>query len=119
NHGLIAAGETAAAVIAAHERLLGAAEGYFGEPFVRAGRAELLRARGGVRPLVPDDVVYGLHEARPAGSPGGRAAMMREEQLLAHVLVRLLIARRGRPRCLPACEIERLSSMEAELFRRI
>ena len=48
----------------------------------------------------------------------GRAAMMREEQLLAHVLVRLLIARRGRPRYLPADEIGRLSTMEAERYRR-
>ena len=40
-----------------------------------------------------------------------------EENLLAHVLTRQLIARRGRARVLPPDEIDYLRSMESEKYR--
>jgi hypothetical protein len=40
-----------------------------------------------------------------------------EENLLAHVLIRQLIARRGRARALPPDEIGYLQSMESEKYR--
>jgi rhamnose utilization protein RhaD (predicted bifunctional aldolase and dehydrogenase) len=96
-------------------------------------------------PLVPDDVVYtgtGMRlqnlesacESAVSNIPDkmvfalegiGTVMMARNEQLLqameetllAHVLVRMLIARRGRPRPLPADEIEYLQNMESERYR--
>ena len=41
-----------------------------------------------------------------------------EENLLAHVLIRVLIARRGTPRTLPEAEVQYLLSMEAEHYRQ-
>lgn len=92
-------------------------------------------------PLVPDDVVYSGRQVALAdehGTPGGRpiapviavaglgvvltgasaaAVDATEETLLAHVLVRRLIARRGRPRALPAHEVDYLVAMESEHYR--
>ena len=50
-----------------------------------------------------------------ARSEGLAAAM--EEMLLAHILVRMLIARRGSVRTLPQPEVEYLQSMESEKYR--
>jgi hypothetical protein len=42
-----------------------------------------------------------------------------EDSLLAHVLIRRLIARRGEPLTLPAAEVEYLHTMEHEHYRRL
>ena len=41
-----------------------------------------------------------------------------EENLLAHVLIRRLIARRGLARSLPPAEVSYLLSMESEKYRQ-
>ena len=98
-------------------------------------------------PLVPDDVVYcgrrvGLvdknqspeawvaaeaplvpHVVAVAGlgvvlaGPSAAAVDAIDETLLAHVLVRRLVARGGRPRPLPADEVRYLVAMESEHYR--
>ena len=40
-----------------------------------------------------------------------------EETLLAHVLIRMLITRRGKVRTLPKSEVDYLKSMESEKYR--
>ncbi len=108
-------------------------------------REEHLWSRPG--PLVPDDVVFagksisisdarcvkdvveefaepparftlvlkGLGALLLANNEGLAAAM--EETLLAHILIRILVARRGRVRPLPPAEVEYLQKMESEMYR--
>jgi rhamnose utilization protein RhaD (predicted bifunctional aldolase and dehydrogenase) len=97
--------------------------------------------------LVPDDVVYGggeIHRSSLRGlsqligslpdatdklavavegagtillaSTESLATAM-EEMLLAHILIRMLVARRGSVRTLPRHEVEYLQSMESEKYR--
>lgn len=95
-------------------------------------------------PLVPDDVVYSGYGLRLTSLDAALAALQTvpdkaaialeglgvvliarnerlavamEETLLAHVLVRMLIARRGVPSPLPATEIDYLQGMESEKYR--
>jgi hypothetical protein len=68
---------------------------------------------------IPDKMivaVQGLGVVLAGSNPGIVDAM--EENLLAHVLIRQLIARRGKPRELPRTEIEYLLSMESEKHRQ-
>jgi rhamnose utilization protein RhaD (predicted bifunctional aldolase and dehydrogenase) len=59
--------------------------------------------------------IEGMGTVLLARSEGLAAAM--EEMLLAHILVRMLIARRGSVRTLPQHEVEYLQSMESEKYR--
>jgi rhamnose utilization protein RhaD (predicted bifunctional aldolase and dehydrogenase) len=193
NHGVIASGETAEAVIALTEAACRLGERVFGAlpaealataapPAGLAAWAEalavVLRARPeaapavvrparysalnaaaadpprwlSAGPLVPDDVVYAGRQvwaaphAQPAAAwleaaggaaalgsrwavavtglgvvlaaPSERYAAAMEENLLAHVLVRRLIARRGAAQSLPAAEVDYLVNMESEAYRQ-
>lgn len=91
-------------------------------------------------PLIPDDVVYfgrsigyvdasfGAQAVAQAAvqpgegvifqGPNERFVRAMEEGLAAHVLTRMLIARKGRARLLPQDAVEVLANMEAEKYRQ-
>lgn len=84
---------------------------YFGRHVPLADKADAMPAG----PLAPVTVVAGLGVVLAGASDAAVDAI--EETLLAHVLIRRLIARRGQPRTLPGHEIDYLVAMESEHYR--
>lgn len=146
NHGLIASGDSAEEVIAVTKRYVEVGKRAFGEigvdysmSSVSSGRlceASLTIPLDSPGPLVPDDVVCGVHAIRPPGDdprergitraaggyrihgPTPTAVRNIAENLLANLLIHHLIARRGRPRLLPDGEVAYLAGMDSEKYRQ-